>query len=390
MTRTTTSIRTFGVVVFLVCNLLGCGPKVGQTTSEAPGAELGRSTQRLLERVDEKLAAQEWDGALSLLDEAAHEDLNPYERAVLGVKRADAYVNTDRYQLAAESLAQSVGLHALPEAQQLSTTYRLLKIHVVLRRYDAAVALADREALVAKSPVDEGRLQLLCDLYQHERKFGEAASVAERLVDSFPAQKAHRLRLAVSYEELGRSDDALRVLERAHQEGMLSEEVELLALVDLARKQGQAKQAAVWLEQHIREGKIKSSPENQLRLASCWLAAGDAERAQEALGRLDQDAVPGDVFLELGKLYVQRGQWEQARGPLALSLGRNVTSPGEAYLFLGVAHYQRNDASSSLQALSKAEREPRVSTCARQWQVVVRSRRQGQHVPCLAELTRQP
>jgi uncharacterized protein HemY len=253
-----------------------------------------------------------------------------------------------------------------------------LSVYLTLQRYDDAVALIEREQLAAGA--DEQNLQLLCDLYQQTKNFDQAARIAEQLVDKYPTQKAHRLRLAVSYEELGRSQAALQVLEHAEKEGLLQQENELLALADLAQKLGQ--RCGDMVERHMRAGQIRATPENQLRLARCWLTAKDADRASEALARLDEDAVPGDVFLELGKLYARSEQWQKAREPLALSLSRNVTSPGEAELFLGIAHYQLRDKESALQALGKAEGHADTSTCARQWIGLVKRARPSAEATC--------
>jgi hypothetical protein len=385
-----------------------------------PGGKLRRSTQVHLEEVDAKLAAQKWDEALALLDGAGQRDLNPYERAVLWVKRANVYSATKQYEQAASALKQSVELAAMPETEQLATNYRLANLYVGLRRHEEAVVLIESAGLTSKAPdveqafvlaqayagakrekdalphakaavagtdaPAEERLQLLCDLQQSLQQYADAASTAELLVKRFPTQKGHHLRLASSYEQLGRSDEALRVLERAHEQGLLTQELELLALVDLARRRGQGAKGAAWLQRHLGDGKIAKTPENQLRLVQCWLAAGEASRAHEALGALDEDAVPGDIFLDLGKLYVRRDEWLKAREPLALSIGRGVTSPGVAYLLLGIVHYQTSDNSAAVLALGKAERHQDSVDCAKQWLGIVAKGRPSAGATCPVEV----
>jgi tetratricopeptide (TPR) repeat protein len=401
--------------------LLGCAGMTGGAASEMPGGKLRRSTQVQLDNVDAKIAVQKWDEALAALDGVAQGDLNPYERALLSVKRANVYSATKQYEQATGALKQAVELKAMPQAEQLQTSYRLLNLYLGLQHHDAAVALIESEGLPDKNPDPEqafmlaqayagakrdevalpyaqaavagsgapaeDRLQLLCDLQQRLGHNAEAAAVAEQLVKSFPTQKANYLRLAAIDEQLGRSDGALRALELAHEQGLLTQELELLALVDLALKQGQGAKGAAWLEQHMRDGKITKSPENQLRLVLCWLAAKDPDRAQAALGGLDEDTVPGDVLLDLAKLYVRRGEWLKAREPLGLCLGRNVTSPGVAYLLLGIVHYNTGDKPSALQALGKAERQKDTVACAQQWLSIVGKGRPSKDATCPAELT---
>ena len=227
------------VAVLLCCGLLGCAGVGTGAAAEVPGGKLRRSTQTQLEQVDAKLAAQKWDEALALLDGAGQGDLNPYEHARLLEKRASVYSATKQYEQAADALKQSVELKAMPEAEQVATTYRLVNLYVGLRRHEDAVALIESAGLPSKGPKPEQafmlalayagakreetalphakaavagsdtpaeeKLQLLCDLQQHLQHYAEAASVAERLVKSFPEHKGNYLRLAGSYEQLGRS-----------------------------------------------------------------------------------------------------------------------------------------------------------------------------------------
>lgn len=99
----------------------------------------------------------------------------------------------------------------------------------------------------------------------------------------------------------------------------------------------------------------------------CWLAAKEPDRAAEALRSLDEDVVPGDVFFDLGKLYVQRADWTKAREPLALSLGRDVHS---------------HDKEAALQALGKAERRADSASCAQQWLGLVKRGRPSAEATC--------
>jgi hypothetical protein len=131
------------------------------------------------------------------------------------------------------------------------------------------------------------------------------------------------------------------------------------------------------------QGKVAKSPENLHLLAACYIAAEDAEHAEQVLSSVG-DQAPGELHFEIALLYAGREEWAKARDALAAAISKGgLSAPGQAQLLLGVAHYntKRNDA--ALASLTAAKRHRDVAACADQWIKVVKSKKPGAKAKCL-------
>jgi tetratricopeptide (TPR) repeat protein len=80
------------------------------------------------------------------------------------------------------------------------------------------------------------------------------------------------------------------------------------------------------------------------KLANCWIAAGEYEKAIPPLTKAAEMAPSGDAFIRLGEVQVQREDWPAAIAAVQRGVDKGqLKDPGNAQLMLGIAHYSQKE-----------------------------------------------
>jgi tetratricopeptide (TPR) repeat protein len=408
----------FGVAAALL--LTSCAAS-GKKDADEPKGEMTMKTAKRLQKVGELVEDKDWQGALAELDEiAAGKYVNPYEEAKLWEARAGVHLGMNQgmpNDEVVKALEQALALEALGREERLNATYNLAQAYVLLerfsegadafarwakdeenpepsenfviasaffqaKRYDEALPFA-KQAVEAEDKAPENWYRLLVQLHYELKQISEAAEVQQQLVAAHP-KKENQLELSQLYLDAGDEQKALAALEQLNAKGQLTESKEIVALARLYEQNGAPLKGAALLDKGMREGKIERTEENVEALALCYVAGKDADKAQAALQAAGEDAGSGEVYFQLARLQGQRGKWADARDAVAAAIQKGgVSSPGDAQLLLGIAHYNTKRKDAALASLNAAKRHgPAVAKCADAWIKVVKSGRAGGKASC--------
>jgi len=162
--------------------------------------------------------------------------------------------------------------------------------------------------------------------------------------------------------------EALSVLRAMHRQGMLTEEAEIIQLVDLHLHLDAPLQAAELLQQAISSGQIDDSVQSRQRLASAWLQAHEWQRAEKQLQVLVGNDAEPTLHLDLALAYSKQEKWLQAIETYERALrSERLQNEGEVWLLLGIAAVNAEALDRAYTALREAEAYPAQQARAREW-----------------------
>jgi tetratricopeptide (TPR) repeat protein len=400
----------------LVCALLAlaggaaAAPKQG---AEAKQKTIGldrRVAEKLLE-ANERLAAENYDGALALVDELAkRRKLGPAELAQIHRFRGYIYVNLGRMDEAAREFETSLAQDAIDRAAEQAMSYSLAQIYTQLGRFDEALHVIDAWFEGEESPkpdafylkamilVQQGRyeqaaepariaverspqpkeswLQLQVAIYGNLKDYASVAAVLERLANLNPGKKLYWLQLAAVQNHLQRDERALATMQLARQAELLSEDTELRQLARLLYLQAQPLECAEVIEGALAKGSVKPDADAYGLLSNCYLAAREAEEALAPLAKAAELSPDGEMYLLLGQLHLQREEFAPALAALEQALARaKPERRGSVQLLIGVAQLGSERFDDAERAFRAAQGDEKVRRAAESYLKFVQEQR---------------
>ncbi len=362
-------------------------------------------TGKKLTQAIELLQAEDYAGAAKVLKSFNLNRLNDYEQAL--VQQTSGYVaaSQENFAEAASRFDAALDLEALPEGAQVSTRFNLAQIYMMLERWDDAIATfnkwfqevetpnsigfymlavayyqsgdlesafepATKSVEMATTP-KEARIRLLLALYMEKKQYKQALPLVERLVSLYP-KKPYWMQLSAIYAEIGEDSKALASQQLAYQEGFLTEDKELRRLAQMYLFHDLPFRAATVLDKAIEEEKVESDTKALELLGNCWLAAREYDRALGPLERAAEVSEDGELFLRLGRVYIQREEWDKAAEELNNALQKgNLEEPGNVHLLLGIAVYNQKRLGSARSSFVRALDFEESNKNAQQWLRVI-------------------
>jgi tetratricopeptide (TPR) repeat protein len=362
-------------------------------------------TGKKLTQAIELLQAEDYAGAAKILKSFNLNRLNDYERALVQQTLGYVAASQEDFAEAAERFSAALELESLPEGQQVSTRFNLAQIYMMLERWDDAIATfnkwfqevetpnslgyymlavayyqsgdldkafapATKSVEMATTP-KEAWIRLLLALYMEKKQYREALPLVERLVSLYP-KKPYWMQLSAIYAELGEDSKALASQQLAYQEGFLTEDKELRRLAQMYLFHDLPFRAATVLDRAIEEEKVESDTKALELLGNSWLAAREYDRALAPLERAAEVSEDGELFLRLGRVYIQREEWEKAAESLNRALEKgNLEEVGNVHLLLGIAVYNQKRLDRARRSFVRALDFEESNKNAEQWLRVI-------------------
>jgi len=362
-------------------------------------------TGKKLSQAYELLQAEDYAGASKVLKSFNLGRLNDYEQAL--VQQALGYVaaSQEDFSEAARYFDAALSTEALPEGSQVSIRFNLAQIYMMLERWDEAIATFNlwfqevetpnsngyymlavayyqsgdldkafkpaTQAVELASAPKEAWIRLLLALYMEKKDYKSALPLVEELVSLYP-KKPYWMQLSAIYSELGEDKKSLASQQLAYQEGFLTEDKELRRLAQMYLFHDLPYRAAVVLDKALEEEKVESDTKALELLGNCWLASREYDRALDPLERAAQVSEDGELFLRLGRVYIQREEWSKAAEALNSALEKgNLGETGNVHLLLGIAVYNQKRLDSARRSFVRALDFEESNKNAQQWLRVI-------------------
>jgi len=221
--------------------------------------------------------------------------------------------------------------------------YLLAAAYYQMDDFDRALPPAQKAVeLMDKSKPQENWLSMLSALYLQKDRFRDAIPIIEQLVAVAPSKKTYWMQLSSVYGQLEDYPKALAVMQLAYSAGLVTEDSEIRRLADLLMFNDVPYRCAQVLESAIEKKMVAVDEKLYEKLANCWIAAAELEKAIPPLQRAAESASTGDAFVRLGEVQVQREQWEAAQAALerGIQKGQLKDAP-TAQLLMGISLYNQ-------------------------------------------------
>jgi tetratricopeptide (TPR) repeat protein len=413
MARALASLLLAGSLLLLAGGALAAsGEANGKGAKEEKRIGLDRRVAEKLLLANEKLAAEQYDAALAIVDELARRRrLGEPELAQIHRFRGYIYLNQGKSEAAAAEFEKSLAQDALDQAAEQAMTYSLAQLYTQLGRYDDALALIETWFAAEESPkpdayylkamilVQQGRfadaeeparialerspapreswLQLLVAIYGHLKDYPNVAATLERLANLNPSKKLYWIQLAAVQSYLERDERALATLRLAHQAELLDDDKDLRQLARLLYLQQLPFQCAEVIGDALEAGRVKADGDAYELLSNCYLAAREADEAIAPLAKAAELSNDGELYVLLGQLHLQREEFDAALAALEQALPRaQPERRGAVQLLIGVTQLGSERFDAAERAFLAAQGDEKVRRAAESYLRFVQEQRE--------------
>ena len=376
----------------------------GENKSEEKkkGFTVSKWAYKRLSEANELLSAGKLKEALKVMESMkSRAKLNEHEQALMWQTLGIIQANMEKYPQAIVSFEKCLEIGALHDVALLDMQFNLGQLYMANNQFNKAVQVLTNWIGVVDNPSPEAKyqlamaltqtkkwkkalywarqalkgvrypkepwLQLVLSIHFELKRYKDMARVLSQMVTRFP-KKAYWMQLSATYMELKQEERAMAVLELVYLQGMLTTHSELMNLVSLYLHRGIPTKAARVLEQGLKSGAIKRSEQTLTMLGDAWMRAREFELAARPLGEAAKVAKKGDLWVRVAQIYMEKEDWPRAVSALqnALSKG-NLTSPGNAHLFLGICQFNSGKYPKAQKAFQDALKHKSSRKSAEQW-----------------------
>jgi tetratricopeptide (TPR) repeat protein len=255
---------------------------------------------------------------------------------------AQLYMQEEKWKEGAAALEEWFKTAATPN----SAAYYLLAVaYYQQENFTKALEPAKKAVeLMDKAKPNESWLSMLSALYLQREEYKEAIPVLQQLITAAPDKKTYWMQMSSVYGQMEDYANALAIMQLANNVGLVTEDSEVRRLADLLLFNDVPYRGAQTLEAAMEKKIVNLDDKLYEKLANCWIAAGEYEKAIPPLTRAAEMASSGDAFIRLGEVQVQREDWPAAIAAVQRGVDKGqLKDPGNAQLMLGIAHYSQKE-----------------------------------------------
>jgi tetratricopeptide (TPR) repeat protein len=373
----------------------------GGKSGSAPAPTIDAQTGKTLNEAIELLNMEKYAEAQAKIGTLALDKLSPYERSKVEQILFSISYTQEKYDDARGHLQKAIQAGGFNEQEVQNAKFQFAQLFILEEKWkDGAAALEDwfKTAMnpnsaayymlaiayyqqdqfdkamdPAKKAVElmgekpqESYVSLLLALYMQKEQYKQAAPLLERLVQIVPDKKNYWMQLSNVYGLMEDYPKALASMQAAYALGHVTDDADYRRLADLLLYNEVPYRGAQILETGIEKKAVKLDDKLYEKLANCWIAAGEFDKAIQPLQKAGELAPSGDVLVRLGEVQVQREDWPAAIEALQKGLDKGqVKDPGNAQLLIGIAYYNQkkfNEAKPWLERAQKSEKHRQSAT----------------------------
>ncbi len=265
--------------------------------------------------------------------------LTPAEASRAQYQAAQLLMTQKKWSEGAAALEQWFATAVSPDA---NAYYLQAVAYYQMGDYARALPPAQRAVDLATEP-KESWLQLVLALHIRRAEYADAVPVLQQLISLAPNKKTYWMQLSSVYGQAKDYRSALAITQLAYNAGFLTQDSEIRRFADLLLFNEEPARGARVLEAAIANESVSLDEKLYEKIADCWIAAGDLDKALPPLARAAELASTGDLFVKLGELHVQRSEFAAAQ--LALETGirkGGLDDVGKAQYLVGVALFEQD------------------------------------------------
>jgi tetratricopeptide (TPR) repeat protein len=216
--------------------------------------------------------------------------------------------------------------------------------------------------------------------YYNRKMFKETIEVAEDTVKIFPDNKANWTQLGFFYMLVEDYKKALSTFEMALNQGYLTKEAEIKALMQLYSTNNIPYKAATLYEKYMKSGLVKKDESNLSTLASTWNQAKDAKKAAAYYGQAAAKGSNADMFYKQGTSLALSEQYKDALVALQKALDAGADNVGRIHMIMMEASFYSGDFKTAYVHVQEAKKDSSTARSARSWEPYIKEKAKNRGV----------
>lgn len=201
----------------------------------------------------------------------------------------------------------------------------------------------------------QNHYSLLLFYFENLGMEGDQLALIVDMVERWPEEKRYWSRWAALLGRQDRVEEAFNVNVIMYNNGLLSENDELVRLVQYYAFNGYPYRAADIMSREINSGRIEETPDHLRMLASYWRQSREWDRALPVLHRVATTTGFGPDYEALGEALYQRAEYAEAEVMFEQALEQgNIRRPGDTMTLIGNARFEQDKLVEAIDAFERA------------------------------------
>jgi tetratricopeptide (TPR) repeat protein len=294
--------------------------------------------------------------------------LNEQEVSQARYQSAQLYLTQEKWKEGAAALEEWFKTAQNPN----SAAYYLLAVaYYQLQDFGRALPNAKKAIELTDKP-QESWLQLLLALYLQKDQYNDAIPLLTKLVETSPDKKTYWMQLSAVYGQVEDFKNALAVMQLAYGSGLLTDEAEFQRLADLLVFNEVPYRGGQVLEKALKDNKMQANEKTYEKLADCWIAAGELDKAVDPLQKGGELASTGDMLVRLGEVHAQRQDWEAAKTSIERGINKGkLKDTGAAQLMMGIVLFNEKKLGEARTWFARAQQSPKQRNIAENYVKII-------------------
>jgi tetratricopeptide (TPR) repeat protein len=115
----------------------------------------------------------------------------------------------------------------------------------------------------------------------------------------------------------------------------------------------------------MKDNKVQGDEKTYEKLANCWIAAGELDKAVEPLQKGADVANSGDLLVRLGEVQIQRQDWDGAKTSIERGINKGkLKDTGAAQLLMGIVLFNEKKLGEARTWFARAQQSPKQRNMA--------------------------
>jgi tetratricopeptide (TPR) repeat protein len=371
----------------------------GDKKKEDSAPTIDAATGKALNAAIEFLNMEKYTEAQAAISELKMDKLSPYERSKVEQIMFSISYAQDKYGEARGHLQKAIDAGGLNEQEVQGMRYQMAQLFMTEEKWkEGAAALEDwfktaqnpnsaayyllavayyqmenyakalppaQKAVELMDKPQEGWIGMLLALYLQKDQYKEAIPLLQRLIAIVPEKKTYWMQLSAVYGQLEDYPNALGIMQLAYGAGLVTDDGEVRRLADLLLFNEVPYRGAQVLEAGIDKKIVKIDDKLYEKLANCWIAAGELDKAVQPLQKGAELAPNGEMYVRLGEVNIQREDWAGAAAALDRGINKGqLKDTANAQMLMGIALYSQKklaEAKTWFQRSAQSEKHRQMS-----------------------------
>jgi tetratricopeptide (TPR) repeat protein len=371
----------------------------GDKKKEESAPTIDAATGKALNAAIEFLNMEKYAEAQAAIGELKMDKLSPYERSKVEQILFNISYSQDKYAEARGHLQKAIDAGGLNEQEVSQARYQAAQLYMTEEKWKEGAAALEEWFKSAQNPnsaayyllavayyqmenyakalppaqkavelmdrPQEGWIGMLLALYLQKDQYKDAIPLLQRLIALVPEKKTYWMQLSAVYGQLEDYPNALGIMQLAYGAGLVTEDSEVRRLADLLLFNEVPYRGAQVLEAGIDKKLVKIDDKLYEKLANCWIAAGELDKAIQPLQKGAELAPNGEMYVRLGEVDIQREDWAGAAAALDRGINKGqLRDTANAQMLMGIALFSQkkfSEAKTWFQRSAQSEKHRQMS-----------------------------